>query len=385
MRLGGVARCCAELGEHVITLSLAGAIGLAFGLGCSSGELPSAIDPPQELYAPFLAQERDIPVLDGRRDDTAWQNAPVYRVFLTNQNGGVNLPAAGVLMEWQAVWWKVIVDTTLVSPTVIDTTFASYIGFVATWLDEDKSIEPRQWTYNPTTASWLPDTQGSDWLLIFWATAADNTDLWFWDAATTNPMGYFQDMVLEGVATADGVLPLYVAIDGLNFFNDTATQRNTWDPNYDNNNTPSDSSDDRPRMAWKDDPAATPPPLPPVYSSPDENQHFLLDSTAVSLASSPYANPGAAVTVPSAVLQRPAGGSADIRAYGRHENGQWTVEFVRIAKATDDHDVVLNPTTRYFSQTLAVALGNNTSTPFASEAAPLQIDNLLNLSFEFRP
>ncbi len=354
-------------------------------LGCSSGELPSTIAPPQELYAPFIQNQQDIPVLDGRRDDAAWRSAPVYRVFINNENGGVNVPAAGLLTEWQAVWWKVIADTTHVSPTRIDTTFASYIGFVATWADADQSIASRPWTYDPASARWSQSAQRSDWLLIAWLSAASNTDLWLWDAATTNPMGYFQDLVQENVETSEGIQPLYVSVDGLNFFNDTATRQDTWDANYDNNNTPRDSSDDRPRMAWKDDPAVIPPPLPPIYSSPDENRYFLLDSSAVNLASSPYASPNAAVTVPGAVLERPAGGAADIRAFGRYENGRWTVEFVRIAKATDDHDIVLNPTTRYFSQGLVVALGNNTATPFDSDAGPLRIDNSIILSFEYRP
>lgn len=368
-----------------LLLVLIAVVILLASLGCSSGELPSAIAPPQELYAPYLANAQDIPVLDGRRDDAAWKNAPLYRVFIDNQNGGVNLPASGLLTEWQAAWWKVIVDTMQVSPGRIDTTFASYIGFAVTWADADKNLAPRQWQYDPATKTWAQNTHGSDWLLIVWPSAADDTDLWFWDAATTNPMGYFQDMVQEGVATTAGVQPLYISVDGLNFFNDTATRRNTWDSNYDNNNTPDNLADDRPRMAWKDDPAIVPPPLPPVYSSADENRLLLLDSTAVALANSAYASPTNAVTVPGAVLQRPAGGSADIRAFGRYENGQWTVEFARIAKATDNHDVVLNPATRYFSQVLAIALGNNTATPFDKDAAPLRITNSVILSFEYRP
>ncbi len=351
---------------------------------CSNGELPTALAPPQELYAPFIANEQDLPVLDGRREEAAWKSAPVYRVFLNNQNGGVNLPARGILTEWQAVWWRVIVKITPVNSTRSDTAFASHVGIVVTWPDADKNLDPQPWSYDPATATWSQNRQGVDWLLITWPTAAVHLDLWFWDAARTNPMGYFQDMVLEGMIEGNRVVPLHVAIDGLNFFNDRDSLRNTWDANYNDNNTPRDSSDDRPRWAWKDDPEMTPPPLPPVYSSRDENRRFLLDSVAVLLAQSAYANPRTAVAVPGAVLQRPAGSAADIRAFGRHENGRWTLEFVRRAKASDGHDVVLNPTARYFSQSLAVALGNNAATPFDRAAAPFNIDNSLMLSFEFR-
>ncbi|NUO81601.1 hypothetical protein HUU05_16140 [candidate division KSB1 bacterium] len=364
-------------------LLIPGAVLLLFALGCGSGELPTAVEQPQQLYAPFLKSAQDIPVLDGRADDKAWQSAPVYRVFLDNKNGGLGLPAQGILVNLQAVWWKVIVDTTHVDSTRIDTTFASYIGIHASWPDPDKSLAHEPWSFNPADATWSQGTQGSDWLLLVWTSFADDTDLWYWDAATTNPMGYFQDMVLEGYDTGNDIEPLFVRVDGLNFFNDTPTAQNTWDPNHDNNNTPS-SSDDRPKFAWKNDPSTTPPGLPPVYSSADENRQFLLESEAVSLATSAYANPTSAVTVPSVLLQEPSGGSADIRCYGRHENGKWTLEFARIAKASDNSDVVFNPSTRFFSQSFSMALGNNTAGAFDGDLAKITVNNIVYLTFEFR-
>ncbi len=358
--------------------------GLIFTLGCGSGELPTAVEQPQQLYAPLIRSDQDIPVLDGRAEERAWQLAPVYRVFLDNNNGGIGLPADGILVNMQAVWWRVVVDTTHVSPTRIDTTFASYVGFHLTWPDADKNLTPKPWQYNPVDSTWSQSAQGGDWLLLVWNSFSEDTDLWYWDAATTNPMGYFQDMVFEGYDTGNTVEPLFVRIDGLNFFNDTRTAQNTWDPNLDNNNTPSNLRDDRPKLAWKNDPNATPPALPPVYSSTEENRHFLLTSEAVALVTSAYARPATAVTVPSAVLQEPAGGSADIRAFGRHENGKWTLEFARIAKATDNNDVLFNPDTRFFSQAFALALGNNTAGAFDEDRDQLTIRNTVTITFEFR-
>lgn len=356
---------------------------LLFVLGCGSGELPTAVEQPQQLYASYIRNEQDIPVLDGRGDDKIWQTAPVYRVFLDNKNGGVGLPG-GMLVELQAAWWRVIIDTTHVGPSRIDTTFATYVGFRATWPDDDKSIASRPWNYNPADSTWSQGAQGTDWLLLVWQSFTDDTDLWYWDAATTNPMGYFQDMVFEGFDTGKGIEPLFVRVDGLNFFNDTPTAQNTWDPNYDNNNTPNNLRDDRPKFAWKNDPATTPPALPPVYSSTEENRQFLLIGEAVSLATSAYAKPRTAVTVPSAVLQEPLGGSADIPAFGRHENGKWTLEFARIAKASDNNDVLFNPATRFFSQTFSMAVGNNVTGAFDGDLAKLTIQNSTTLTFEFR-
>lgn len=47
--------------------------------GCGSGELPTAVEQPQELFAVSVKQP---PVLDGRANDAAWQQAPRYRVCL---------------------------------------------------------------------------------------------------------------------------------------------------------------------------------------------------------------------------------------------------------------------------------------------------------------
>ncbi|MDZ7267068.1 MAG: ethylbenzene dehydrogenase-related protein [candidate division KSB1 bacterium] len=345
-------------------------------LGCGSGELPTAVQQPQELYAPFVKQG---PVLDGRALDAVWQKATGYRVFLDAKSGGVNLPAEGLLVDFKAVWWQ----ETQIDTARQDTLNVIYVGFLATWPDASKSLQRKTWTYNPAESRWVRNSQGSDWLFLYWHGLSKDTDIWLWDAATTNPMGYFQDMTLEGFQSGRTIQPYLLRVDGLNFYNDAGTSRNTWDENYDDNRTPRDLSDDRPRYAWKNDPATTPPGLPPVYSDASENRLFLLESEAAPLAGSAYATPQAAVTVPGHVLETPSGGSADIRCYGRHENGRWTLEFVRKATGSENSDIPFNPKARFFSQVFSVVLGNDTPMPFEDGATAFTITNTVQLTFQF--
>ncbi len=352
-------------------------LGLAaLFLGCGSGELPTAVQQPQELYAPFVKQG---PVLDGRGLDEVWQKSTGYRVFLDAKTGGVNLPAEGLLIEFKAVWWQ----ETQIDTARQDTLEVAYVGFLATWPDASKSLSRKTWTFNPADARWSRNEQGSDWLLLYWYGLTKDTDIWLWDAATTNPMGYFQDMTVEGFQSGRTFEPYLVRVDGLNFYNDTATSRNTWDENYDDNRTPRDPSDDRPRFAWKIDPATTPPGLPPVYSDASENAFFLMETEAATLATSAYAAPRAAVTVPGYLLQAPKGGSADIRCFGRHENGRWTLEFVRKATGSDVSDIPFNPKARFFSQVFSVVLGNEALMPFEEGATAFNITNTVQLTFQF--
>ncbi len=348
----------------------------ALFLGCGSGELPTAVQQPQELYAPFVKQG---PVLDGRGLDEVWQKATGYRVFLDAKTGGVNLPAEGLLIEFKALWWQEAqIDTARQ-----DTLDVAYVGFLATWPDASKNLSRKTWAFNPADARWSRSSQGSDWLLLYWYGLTKDTDIWLWDAATTNPMGYFQDMTLEGFQSGSSFVPYLVRVDGLNLTNDTANSRNTWDENYDDNRTPRDQSDDRPRYAWKNDPSVTPPSLPPVYSDAAENTLLLLESDAALLPASAYASPGTAVKVPGHLLQTPRGGSADIRCFGRHENGRWTLEFVRKATGSDVSDIPFNPKARFFSQVFSVVLGNDTPMPFEDGATAFKINNTVQLTFQF--
>jgi hypothetical protein len=344
--------------------------------GCNKGDLPTAVQQPQELFAPFVKQG---PTLDGRGNDEVWQKASAYRVFLDANTGGVNVPSQGLLMEFKAVWWK----ETKIDTARKDTAEVAFVGFLASWPDADKNIDHQPWTYDPAAAKWSLATEGSDWLLMYWYGLTKDTDIWFWDAALTNPMGYFQDMTLEGFQVGRTFAPYLVRIDGLNFFNDTATNRNTWDANYDDNKTPRQASDDRPRAAWKADPKITPPRLPPVYSDPTENFRFLLDAEAADLSATVFAQPASAVTVPSFVLQEPQGGCADIRAFGRHENGRWTLEFFRKGTGTETSDIPFDPDERFFSQVFSVALGNHTLSPFDQGATEFKINNTVLLTFQF--
>lgn len=350
---------------------------LTLSLGCGSGEIPSAVEQPQEVHARFVTTP---PVFDGRGDDAAWQQAAAYKVFVDNNSGGFSLPENGVLLEFKALWWKAsVIDT-----SSNDTSEVIHIGFLVTWPDAEKNVDRDRWTYDPTTQRWTQSEEGADWLMIVWNTAAKNTDLWYWDAAATNPMGCFDDMEVEGFDTGVDIVPLLIRIDNLNYFNDTPTAQNAWDLNYDDNKTPRDFTDDSPRYAWTNDPKQIPPSLPPVYSQSDENMHFLLDREAAVLASSAYKAPIDQVAVPAYYLEQPAGGAADVRVYGRHENGRWTLEFFRPATGSNTSDVPFNPEERFFSQNFSVALGNNAPIPFSGELASLTITNNTLLTFEFK-
>ena len=349
---------------------------LVLTIGCGDGELPTAVQQPQEVHSLFTSTP---PVIDGRDDDAAWQRATPYKVFLNNTRGGSNLPDDGLLIEFSSTWWKVsVVDT-----AAGDTSEVIYVGLLATWEDNDKNLQRRMWQFDPTNAEWKQTNTGSDWLVLVWIGAARNTDIWYWDAATTNPMGYFDDMVLEGITVVDEVEPLLLRIDDLNYFNDTPDNRNTWDENYDDNLTPGDPSDDHPKFAWNFDPATVPPSLPPVFSDNNEAGLFLLASEADLLRNSPIAGKNEAVEVPGFVLEQPMGGAADVRAYGRYENGRWTLEFYRRATGSNTSDVVLNPEARFFSQLFAVAIGDNTLSPFDRDADPVTVSDATQLTFEF--
>lgn len=343
--------------------------------GCGSGELPTAVEQPQELFAVSVKQP---PVLDGRANDAVWQQAPRYRVFIDN-NSGVNAPASGFLMEFKAAWWK----ETEIDTAQNDASEVIYVGFLATWPDADKSLSRQVWSYDPATAKWSQSQQGSDWMMMYWLSSGKDRDIWYWDAALTNPMGYFQDMTLEGFQSGQTVTPYFARVDGLNFLNDTPTNRNTWDLNYNDNKTPRDSTDDRPKFAWKNDAEVTPPALPPVYSEASENRQFLIDYESAVLASSPYATPNKAVSLPSFVLQEPLGGSADIRSFGRYENGYWTVEFMRKGTGTETSDIPFDPEERFFSQVFVVTVGNNALSPFESTTTGFRLNNPVQLTFQF--
>ena len=346
--------------------------------GCGTGELPTAVEQPQQLFAHHIAAA-EKPVLDGIGNDAVWANASSYRVFIDPNTGGVNVPSSGLLMEFKAVWW----EETRIDSTTSDTLEVPYIGFLATWPDPESNIDKHKWSYNASNSTWVQGPGKSDWLIMIWLSAAEGTDIWYWDAATTNPMGYFQDMLLEYYNNVNELIPLFVRVDGLSFFNDTESSQNTWDNNYDDNKTPRDSTDDRPLMAWKNDPNVTTPALPPVYSDAAENMSLLLESDAAALAQTVFSSPTSAASVPGYVLQQPLGGSADIPCYGRHSNGKWTLEFYRSAGGSDNYDVVFNPRARYFSQVFTVGLGYNVPSPFDVDGESLTTDNSVQLTFQF--
>ncbi|MBN1996482.1 hypothetical protein JW935_02945, partial [candidate division KSB1 bacterium] len=208
-------------------------------LACGDGKIPMPTDPLIELHATHV-QER--PVLDGVADDKVWENAQKFIVHMRRQTShGTD----EFNIVFRAVWWS---DWTL-GKTVWEE--ASFLAILVEWPDDDKNILKNAWSYNPADSSWARSEEMSDWLLFQWYGLTEYNDIWFWDAALTNPMGYSEDEKLLISVIDDTTTKASLWIDGLSYGNDTDAIQNTWDLNYDDNLTPRDSTDDRPKWAWK--------------------------------------------------------------------------------------------------------------------------------------
>jgi len=236
------------------------------------------------------------------------------------------------------------------------------------------------WSFDPASSHWSRTNQKSDWLLLRWYSLSELSDLWYWDAAITNPLGYAEDQYLQSMLMSDSTTKSIIWIDGLNFNNDTATEQNTWDLNYDDNLTPRDSSDDKPKWAWK---VATPS-LPRVVTSEEERHHFLLSGDIDFLRNTPYAKPTAAVTIPGYALEEPKDEPADIMAAGKWANGEWTLELVRAAATPYANDVAFDYKDRWFAQVFYVYVGDDEKSPLDLGSSSISLFmNRIVLSLEF--
>jgi len=345
-----------------------------FYLGCGSGEIPTATKPLIELEAAYVNSR---PVLDGTADDAVWQEAEPYILHVDKTETG-----KAYNIELKAVWWK--------EWTFSDISWdeKAFMALKITWPDDDKNIDKMMWSYNPQDSTWTMNENMSDWLVISWLGAGDYTDLWYWDAALTNPMGYAEDQYIETIKLTDTTTHMGLYIDGLNFYNDTDNHRNTWDFNYDDNLTPHDTKDDHPMWAWKVDPDSIPPSLPRVFSTVDERNQFLLRSEAEVLKYSAYAHPDKPVSVPGFVLEEPKDYPADIIAAGRWDSNTqtWTVELARTSATEQSFDVGFNPDDRYYRSFIYLTVGDNAKSPLelGPEAAITALYAVV-LTFEFVP
>jgi hypothetical protein len=323
-----------------------------FILNCSDGRIPLPTDPLIELKAKHVNER---PLLDGKADDSVWQGAQPFIVHLEkNTVQG----AQELNLIFKAVWWSEW------SKGKTEWEERPFIGILAIWPDDDKNIDKQQWNYDPVTKKWQRSNLNSDWLLMRWYSSSEYNDVWFWDAALTNPMGYAEDEQLLISTTEDSSIQMSLWIDGLSYANDTDNAQNTWDMNYDDNLTPRDSTDDKPRWAWTADITKTPPSVPRIVSEDLDKFSILLKKDASFLNKTAYANPTAAVTIPGYVLEDPIANPADVMAAGRWENNEWTLELVRATITGQANDIVLAPDDRYFTAVFYLALGDNEKTPF---------------------
>ena len=347
---------------------------VAFLFGCGSGEIPTATEPLIELEAAYVTSR---PTLDGRADDAVWQEAEPYIIHVEETETG-----KGFNIELKAIWWN---EWTKSESEWADKPFFSLL---VNWPDDDKNIDKMMWTYDPEDSTWTMSDEMSDWMVIQWFSAGDLMDLWFWDAALTNPLGYAEDQYIEVFQLSNTTYDINLRIDGLNYFNDTEDQNNTWDFNYHDNLTPDDPNDDHPMWAWRVDPDSIPPSLPRMVTSESERRSFLLRPEAEALRYSSYANPSKSVTVPGFVLEEPKDHPADIMAAGKwdEETKMWTVELARTSATDQGNDVGFNPDDRYFRQPFYLTVGDNSMTPLESgtETAIAALYSVV-LTFEFVP
>lgn len=338
-------------------------------MGCEKGEIVTAVDPLVELHAVHVTSR---PVVDGRDDDLVWQNAIPYtvRVGKLSEDGNFVDIENGFNVTAKAIWWQ---DWMKGKTVWIERPF---ISIFLTWPDDTKDIHKNAWYYNPQDSLWTHSKNGTDWILFIWASASELTDLWYWDASLTNPLGYAEDQFIQTIRIDTAHFVQIFNIDGTNVLNDFGEFQNTWDKNYNNNRTPRDSTDDYPKMAWKFDLEGNTmtPFIPRIYQSSDEKTFFttnekysfLFESDADLIENTPYLHINRPVMIPGQILKDPIGPSGDIMAVGRHENGYWTVELVR-PTATDDedaNDIGFVPSSRYSVYYFNIAIGNNTSAPF---------------------
>lgn len=344
-------------------------IGIALFIACSDGTIPTATEPLVELKATYVTQR---PVLDGLTDEATWEKSQPFYVHVEPANG----KGKEFNIEFRAVWWK----EWAFSGASWDE--RAYLGMSISWPDDGKNIDKHQWRYSAAEERWIRSNKQSDWLLIQWLGGSQLNDIWFWDAALTNPLGYAEDEYLL-ISTIDSIVTTSVWIDGLNYRNDTSTERNTWDLNYDDNLTPRDSTDDKPLYAWKAKTSELELTKPRIRSD-DPLDSWLFFRDADFLKNTPYAEPEDGTVIPGYVLEEPRADAADIMAAGYWKEGYWTVELVRVSSTANPNDITFSPDDRYFQQPFVIAIGNNAKPPVKSDGANTLLSlNSVVLSFEY--
>lgn len=344
-------------------------IGLVLACACSDGTIPTATEPLVELKATYVTQR---PVLDGLTNESIWENSKPFYVHVE--------PANGVGKEYnivfRAIWWK---EWAQIAGEWDD---RAYLGMTVSWPDENKDTEKHQWSYLPDQERWVRSNKQSDWLILQWYSSSEYNDIWYWDAALTNPLGYAEDEYLL-ISDIDSVITASLWIDGLNYLNDTSEQQNTWDLNYDDNLTPRDSTDDKPLWAWQNLIGEMELTKPRIQSN-DPLNTWLFKKDSDFLKNTPYLSADATTKIPGYALEEPVADAADIMAAGRWENGMWTVEFVRVASTSNPSDVAFSPDDRYYQQPFLIAIGDNVKNPVESPNTAVTVgQNTVVLSFEY--
>ncbi|MDD5475600.1 MAG: ethylbenzene dehydrogenase-related protein, partial [Syntrophales bacterium] len=173
-----------------------------------------------------------------------------------------------------------------------------------------------------------PDPADSRNIIMSTRNTGGRADLWHWKAARTNPAGYSDDQYLDGEGRKSD--------PGLSSYGDNKSSGGN---------------------------------LPALMPSGGvAGSAFLFDSEAVPFNDEKF-KPGD--RLPAYILRTPNGDRADIRAYGIHRHGKWTVVLQRQLKTGhDDTDVQFEPGEAYI---FGVALFDNAGDDKHLKSMPLRL------------
>jgi len=284
----------------------------------------------------------DVPTLDGKLDEEAWQKADALSVKLM----GGNL-IGRVTLELRAVY----TDTDL------------YVAY--RWPDPTESVEKAMWVYGPK--GWEPlgvkragEAGNEDRVLTLWDVSIPRFqkegclvtchpgvsaskfleepglgDIWHWKAARSNPVGYCDDKHITNIRSGN---------DG-GRHGDSIKLKTGTISNINNSKT---------------GPAFMKRPLRPFGHKKEikpQDHRFLPVEEAAPIPAGKRFQVGD--RIPGYVLSVPDGSRGDIRCYGKWQSGIWTVELCRKLVTRNADDVQFEALSKPYW--FAVAVSDNAS------------------------
>ncbi len=327
-------------GQRIPRSAIALVLGAALALGLGGAVAPAKDAAAQAGPTLVAAKVTAPPRLDGTGADPAWASGTALEV-----------PVMGPPLGFATVTLRAVYTD-------------REIYLLAKWPDKTPNVEHKPYTYDGT--QWTkPEGPLEDRLAIPWNISTRNfdkpgcailchagsaypakqprmhtngpdefTDEWHWKAARSNPMGYIDDKYVDGTVKPDDDEAGRAADGGTRVYTGNRFKGGA------------------PSFVWKN----ASPTVPPT-AAPAQARLFLLDADKAPygptnpLTGKPWAKGD---TVPVAILQKPAGSNADIRAVGVWKDGFWTLELARAldtrenaVKGEKNVDVIFEPGKTY--------------------------------------